>query len=417
MIDYPKELNIIFNRLNEHKATAILVGGFVRNSLLNIDSKDIDIEVYGVSSFTKLEEILKEFGDVNSVGKSFGVCKLRFENYDLDFSLPRTDSKTASGHRGFSININPDLDFKTAASRRDFTINAIGYDVVKKTTLDPFNGINDLKNKILRAVDKETFIEDPLRVLRAAQFCARFELCIDKELLYLCKEMVLNGMLDELPKERVFEEIKKLLLKSKKPSIGFRLLKEFGTTLYTKNMYVLDEMSKQLTTNTKTNTILMLAALCYDFSPHEATEFIQNFTNEKELLERVLPLIKNHNQIDKIFYSHVSDYKLFKLASDVKIEELLILARAIHYTNNSSKIYEAGDVIYKRATELHITNKKLPPFLRGEDILACGLEPSPKFSQILNMAYEAQMKGKFSSHEEAQIWLKNYLITLSCLSL
>lgn len=409
MIDYPKQLNKIFDRLNKYNAKALLVGGYVRDQLTNTESKDIDIEVYNISSFEKLEEILKEFGDVNSVGKSFGVCKLQLKNLEIDFSLPRIDSKAGSGHRGFEVAVNPDLDFKTAASRRDFTINAIGYDVKHKKILDPFNGIKDLKSKTLRAIDKDKFIDDPLRVLRAAQFCARFELKIDKELLTLCKNMVSNNLLDELPKERIFEEIKKLLLKSKKPSIGFELLKEFGTNFYTKNIYVADEISKQLTSNTNTNIILMLAALCYDYTPENTTLFIQNLTNEKELLSRVLPLIKNHDKIEV----HLNNYKLYKLATEVKIEELLILSRAIYVYKNSSEIYEAGDKIYKKAKELNILKEKLAPLLRGENILSYGIEPSPKFSEILNLAYEAQMSGEFHSSEEAQVWLRDYLNTHS----
>jgi tRNA nucleotidyltransferase (CCA-adding enzyme) len=409
MIDYPKQLNKIFDRLNKHNAKAVLVGGYVRDYLINIESKDIDIEVYNISSFEKLEEILREFGNVNSVGKSFGVCKLQLKNLEIDFSLPRVDSKIGSGHRGFEVAVNPNLDFKTAASRRDFTINAIGYDVKHKKILDPFNGTKDLKNKILRAVDKDKFIDDPLRVLRASQFCARFELKIDKELLTLCKNMLSNNLLDELPKERVFEEIKKLLLKSKKPSIGFELLKEFGTNFYTKNIYIVDEISKQLTSNTNTNIILMLAALCYDYTPENTTLFIQNLTNEKELLARVLPLIKNHDKIDV----HLNNYKLYKLATEVKIEELLILSRAIYVYKNCSEIYEAGDKIYKKAKELNILKEKLAPLLRGENILSYGIEPSPKFSEILDLAYEAQMSGEFHSSEEAQAWLRNYLNTHS----
>ncbi|MCW8896295.1 MAG: CCA tRNA nucleotidyltransferase [Sulfurimonas sp.] len=413
MIDYPEQLNIIFNKLSEHKATAILVGGFVRDKLLGIDSKDIDIEVYGISSFVELENILQKFGDVNSVGKSFGVCKLQYADYDLDFSLPRVDSKISSGHTGFDVKINPNLDFKTAASRRDFTINAIGYDVKEKKFLDPFGGIDDLKNKTLRAVDKNTFIQDPLRVFRAAQFYARFELKIDKELAVLCKEMVQKGMLKELAKERIFEEIKKLLLKSKKPSIGFELLKKFGSDIYTKNIHVLDEITSQLTSDTNTNIVLMLAALCYDFDETSTEKFILKLSDEKEVLKRVLPLVMNHDNINKIYFDGLDDYSLYKLSSKVKIEELLILAKAIHSTKSGSNIYEAGDAVRKRALELHVLDKKLAPLLKGKDILACDLEPSPKFSEILNLAYEAQMKSEFNSREMAVKWLKKYLLTHS----
>jgi len=409
MINYPDKLNIIFDKLKNYAIKPIIVGGFIRDSLLKIESKDIDIELYGVISFAKLENLLQEFGDINIVGKSFGVCKLKFYDLDLDFSFPRKDNKIKSGHRGFDIEIDSNLDFKTASSRRDFTINSIGYDVIDRKLLDPFCGVDDLKDKILRAVNLESFIEDPLRVLRAAQFCARFNLEIEHNLFLICKDMVSKNMLDELPKERVFEEIKKLLLKSQKPSIGFKLLKEFGTDIYTDNTAVVDEIAKQLTTNSQTNLILMLAGLCYSFDLVQTENFILKLTDERELLKRVIKLAQANNEIDNIYKNYADDYLLYKLAKKVNIEELLILSSSIYFTNNSSKVYEAGEKIYKRAKELNILKEKLPPLLMGRDILELGLKPSPKFSKILDEAYEAQIHGEFKNHDDALLWLKKYL--------
>ncbi|OHE12437.1 MAG: polynucleotide adenylyltransferase [Sulfurimonas sp. RIFOXYC2_FULL_36_7] len=409
MIYYPNKLDPIFNKLIEHDMRPVIVGGFIRDSLLKIESKDIDIEVYGALSFAELENLLQEFGNVNIVGKSFGVCKLKFKEYDLDFSLPRMDSKIRSGHRGFEIHVDPNLDFKTAASRRDFTINSIGYDVIEKKLLDPFCGADDLKNRTLRAVNLETFIEDPLRVLRAAQFCARFQLKIENQLFLACKNMVSKNMLDELPKERIFEEIKKLLLKSQKPSYGFKLLKEFGINIYTDNIDVADEIAKQLTSNSQTNLSLMLAALCYNLNQAETEDFIQKLTNEKELLNSVVRLIQLHNEIDIIYANSMNDYSLYKLASKIDIDKLLILSSSIYFAKNSSKTYKAGEEIYKRVKELDILNKKLPVLLGGRDILKFGLAPSEQFSKILHEAYEAQMHGEFKNRDEAMLWLKEYL--------
>ena len=228
MIDYPNKLNIIFDKLNKYDAKPIIVGGFIRDSLLGIKSKDIDIEVYNISSYKTLQTILQEFGNINLVGKSFGICKLNLDGLDIDFSLPRQDNKISSGHKGFSVEIDTSLDFKKASSRRDFTINTIGYDPFTKNFLDPFNAQADLKNKILKAVDLTKFDEDPLRVLRGVVFCARFEFNMSDELKELCSNMIQNKMLDELPTQRIFEEIKKMLIKAKKPSIGFALLKELS---------------------------------------------------------------------------------------------------------------------------------------------------------------------------------------------
>ena len=412
MINYPTELDIIFNKLKKYNAQAIIVGGFVRDSLLDIKSKDIDIEVYGIASFEKLETLLQEFGSVNSVGKCFGVCKLNFNGLDLDFSLPRKDNKVASGHKGFDVEVDSTLDFKTAASRRDFTINAIGYDVQEKKILDPFNGVNDLNNRILKMVDKEKFSQDPLRVLRAVQFCARFNLTFDSELFTLCEKMVNKNLLDELPKTRVFGEIQKLLLKSPKPSIGFKLLKRLNCFKYfkpldslsnedlNKVLNAIDKMKEQRIDSLKLQTIISLAVICSKFDSIQTTQFITNISDEKELLKEVLILNKSSLE------SSYNDSQLYRLATKVTIDSFLIYQKVIQSSTHNELFFE----IRKRATALGILNKKAIPFLQGRDILALGIQPSKEFSKILSIAYELQMSLEIKSYKEAKEWLQNYLV-------
>ena len=242
IFEYPNNLQNIFDKLDNKNITPIIIGGYVRDFLLNIESKDIDIELYGIASFDKLENILEEFGSVNSVGKSFGVCKLSLKDFEIDFTLPRVDSKISSGHKGFDVEIKTDIDFKTATSRRDFTINAIGYNVKEKIILDPFNGITDLNNRILKAVNIKSFSDDPLRVLRAAGFCSRLNFQMNSELFDLCKNMCDKNILDELPTQRIYTEIEKILLKSQTPSIGFKLLKELNALKYLSPLNRLSKM-------------------------------------------------------------------------------------------------------------------------------------------------------------------------------
>lgn len=414
MIEYPNFLDKIFDKLENNNAKVIIIGGFVRDYLLNIKSDDIDIEVYNISSFEKLENILKEFGTINNVGKSFGVCKLKIQNYVLDFTLPRIDSKIASGHSGFDVKITKDLDFVTAARRRDFTMNAIGYDIASKTIIDPFNGIKDLNDKVLKMVDAKTFIDDPLRVLRAVQFCSRFNLEMDKELFLLCKSMIEKNMLFELAKERIYEEIKKILLKSQKPSTGFELLKELGVLKYfpvleklkandwSYSISAVDKIANSNFTNKKTNEVLMLAALCHKLNYALVQDFISNLCDDKELLNRVLLLLKNLNTLSDICQKDINDYDIYKLSTQVNIEELTTLSKAV---------YEIGETLAIRAKELNVFNSKLPAIIMGRDLIALGLKPSSEFSEILDAAYEAQMRAKFDSHDEAIKWLKDYLIT------
>ena len=417
MIDYPNKLNIIFDKLLFNSIRPIIIGGYVRDFLLQKESKDIDIELYGINSFSKLEEILEEFGDVNSVGKSFGVCKLKVDDLDLDFSLPRSDSKIDKGHRGFEIQVDSSLDFKTATSRRDFTINAIGYDIQTKEILDPFNGQKDLKNRVLKAVNIDKFQEDPLRVLRAVQFSSRLNLSIDNELFIVCKRMIENSILDELPKERIFIEIQKLLLKSLTPSLGFKLLNFLGgfnyfTEFKSINMHnlektykAIDTMSSLKTNNKKTNTILMLAALCYQLSADKYDSFLSKLSNDKNLFNRVSSLLKHQNDIS---FEQFDDYDIYLLATKVTIEEFVLFSIA---TSQTKREVENINDLKIRAEDLGVLHQKAEAIVQGKDIISLGIAPSKEFSTILSNAYIAQINGVFKTKEEAYSWLKRELFT------
>ncbi len=209
---------------------AMLVGGFVRDCLLGIASKDADRETYGIGA-EELEAILKELfdGKVETVGRSFGIYKVFLgDGLDLDVAIPRRESKTGPGHKGFEVEGDPDLDPKEAARRRDFTINAIAADPNTGELFDPFNGQSDLAEKRLRVVDGSTFVDDPLRVYRGVQFAARFGLRVEPSTLEFMRLMVGRGELEALSKERVTDELKKLLLKAPKPSVGFELMRTLG---------------------------------------------------------------------------------------------------------------------------------------------------------------------------------------------
>lgn len=361
MIPLPLELPPILDALYPHNITPIVVGGYVRDALLEIQSKDIDIELYNLPSLEILEQVLKPFGKLNLVGKSFGVIKLRLKELEIDFSPPRTESKHTSGHKGFAVCYNTPLDFPTAARRRDFTINAIGYNPKTKTLLDPYGGCDDLSAKRLMCVDEETFIEDPLRPLRAVQFVGRFHLRCNPKLLALCKKMIASGALKELPKERIFEELKKLLLLSTKPSIGLNLLKEMGgeflfeplsPSTWDRALVRVDELSQ----NTPKSLPLLFAALLLETKNPE--KILKNITNERALL-----------RMTKILIEHAHAF---------------------------------GSLV-------------TPPLslLQGRDLIALGLSPSPRFKTILERVYVAQLHQEFSTKDEAKIWLKNHLVTVT----
>lgn len=210
------------------RAEAYLVGGYVRDAILGIASDDADLEVYRLP-VEALQSLLEELfpGRVHLVGRQFGVFHIPCSNGTLDVALPRRESKTAPGHRGFEVTGDPEMTIEDAARRRDFTINAILQNPLTGELIDPYHGKQDLELRRLRVVNKETFVEDPLRLYRAAQFVARFGLDVEGDTLELLKTMTANGSLDELPPERITDELKKLLL-ADKPSTGFELLRSTG---------------------------------------------------------------------------------------------------------------------------------------------------------------------------------------------
>ena len=158
---------------------ALIVGGWVRDQLRGCPSKDIDLEVFGIPQ-QALPRLLEKFGRVEAVGHSFPVYKLASEKgSSLDVALPRLESKKGQGHTGFEVRGNPEMTPSAAARRRDFTVNAISWDPLSDTYVDPFDGRSDLNNRLLRAVDPTTFGDDSLRVLRAVQFTARFEFTLE----------------------------------------------------------------------------------------------------------------------------------------------------------------------------------------------------------------------------------------------
>jgi len=430
----------ISNRLAKKGAKALLVGGSVRDSLLGLKPKDYDIEVYGLE-LEELKKLLSEYGTVSQVGKSFGVLKLSYKKEVYDFSLPRVEKKIAKGHRGFEVSVDKNLEYKEAFKRRDFTINAIGYDIKEKSFIDLYGGISDLKNRTLKVVSEETFIEDPLRVYRAVQFVARFELTVEKNTKKLLTNMVEDKLLDELPKERVFEEFKKLLLKSKKPSLGFELLKEIKALEYFPQLKAIVGVKQDPTYHPEgdvwTHTMMALDALdkkelklcfgvlCHDMGKavttkvidgkitsrgHEesgveiAKEFLEILTDDKRLIEGVLPLVRWHFAPMAFYKQGAKNKAIRRLATKVNIQELVDVARADFLGRDTleakSGYFYAGEWLLKKAKELNVQSSPPKPLIQGRDLIELGLKPSPQFKDILYKLYQLQLDGEINSKEQ-----------------
>lgn len=423
----------------------ILVGGFVRDLLLGIESKDLDIEVFGIS-LDRLEEVLRTFGEVITVGRAFGV--LRVKGINVDFGLPRSDSKIAPGHTGFDIECEPDLDFARAARRRDLTINSIGLDPLTGELLDPHGGRRDIATRLLRATDPAHFAEDPLRGLRVAQFIARFEFTPDHELRRLCAALDFS----ELSAERLFGELRKLLLKGTRPSAGFQFLRETDLLRFFPEAYalvgvpqdaewhpegdvwahtlmVLDEAAL-LRDGGDDDLALMLAALCHDFGKPETTTtetgrictpahdvagaarteaFLERLKTAKDLAARVSALVRYH-LAPALFVEQGTSAKGYRRlarkleASNVSCMLLERAARADHLGRRTpdaeARHFPAGDAFLAMAEQAQSVRRAPPDVVMGRHLIARGFTPGPELGRILRLCREIQDETGWADADE-----------------
>ncbi|NOT47575.1 MAG: HD domain-containing protein [Acidobacteria bacterium] len=436
----------------EARGRAMLVGGCVRDELMGVEPKDWDVEVYGVAP-EKLREILDSFGEVNVVGEAFTVYKV---GSDLDVSLPRRERKVGSGHRGFVVEGDPDMSFEEACSRRDFTVNAILKDPLTGEIVDPFNGRGDIEKKILRHVSSETFAEDSLRVLRAAQFAARFDFDIAPETVELCKTIDVT----DLPKERIWGELEKLLLKAEKPSIGLKWLYDLGVVdqlfpemkslvgvpqepewhpegdVDVHTLMVADEARKLVDDLPYEKQVtVMLGAVCHDFGKPPTTVFMdgrwRSHSHDEAGVEPTLSFLDTlgiytlhgydaRNQIVQLVRYHLKPGEYYKSKSPVgdgafrrlarKVEPDLLyrVAKADSLGRNPDWLpkekwfgSEAQEWFIEKVRELQIERKAPEPILMGRHLIELGLSPSPQFKKILDAIYEMQLDGKITRLDEA----------------
>ena len=423
---------------------ALIVGGWVRDRCLGRDSKDVDLEVYGLPA-AGVRALLERIDRVDVVGEAFTVFKVG----SIDVALPRRESKTGRGHRGFEVTGDPDLPVEEAARRRDFTINAIAWDPLTEEYLDPFGGQADLERKRLRAVDPRTFGDDSLRVLRAIQFAARFELDVDEPTRALCRRIVP----DDLPAERIWGELEKLLLQAARPSIGFRLAFELGVVqqlfselaalvdcpqepewhpegdVWVHTLLVIDRARERIDDLDRPRQIvLMLGAVCHDFGKPATTAWrdgrIRSFNHEEEgvapahafldrlnvrsvegydVRQQTIGLVAHHlkpGMWHKV-RDEVGDGAFRRLARKVDLELLARLAKADCLGRPGPFDCSAMDWFLSRARVLGVEHTPPAPVLLGRHVLALGLEPGPRIGRILSEVYEQQLDGAIANVEDA----------------
>jgi tRNA nucleotidyltransferase (CCA-adding enzyme) len=420
---------------------ALVVGGFVRDRLLGLEAKDLDIEVFGVPA-DRLPALLAQFGRVEAVGQSFPVFKVG----TIDVSLPRRESKTGRGHKGFAVHGDPMLSFEDAARRRDFTINAIGWDPLTDEFLDPFGGRADLESRRLRVVDSRTFGDDSLRVLRAVQLAARFSLSVDAGTRALFRSI----SLDDLPAERIWGEIEKLL-EAPRPSLGFELALDIGVIdallpelrplvgcpqepewhpegdVWVHTLQVIDEARAGLDSLSRSDRVtVMLGAVCHDLGKPPTTAVIEgrirSLGHEEAgvpiaaaLLDRlnlhaidgvdvrrdILGIVAHHLKPGAWFKAgDVGDGAFRRLAQKVNLELLARVASADCRGRGGGFDCSAMDWFRDRARRLGVEHQPPAPILLGRHLIALGMEPGPEMGRLLKQVYERQLDGEVTSVEE-----------------
>lgn len=406
------------------------VGGFVRDALIHKENKDVDIEVHGISPKC-LEEILDSLGQRMTIGESFGIFGLK--GYDLDIAMPRKEEVRGQGHKDFDIFVDPFIGTEAAARRRDFTFNALMQDVLTGEIVDHFGGTGDLKAGVLRHVNDQSFAEDPLRVLRAAQFAARFGFRVAEETVELCSRMELQ----HLPRERIEGELKKALLKAERPSIFFEVLRQMDQLdpwfpevkaligvqqnpvyhaegdVWTHTMMVLDEAAK-LRDRAANPYWFMLSALTHDFGKavcteekngvlhayqHElrglplAKEFLLRITKETKLIEYVLNMVAYHMKPNTVAEAR-SLKKVTTRMYDLSVDPEGLLAIALaddrgrisekHSQDHEAFLYERLEVYRELMSR---------PYVMGRDLIEAGLKPGVEFTEILAYAHKLRLAG------------------------
>jgi tRNA nucleotidyltransferase (CCA-adding enzyme) len=405
------------------------VGGVIRDRLLlhKKPTKDSDYLVTGIP-YDELTKILRKFGKVDLVGRSFGVIKftqtINSQLRTFDFTLPRKEFSTGVGHKDFVVSFDPSLSVEDDLKRRDFTINALARSMKSGELIDPLGGQKDLENRTLRMVSEKSFEEDPLRMLRAVQFSARFNLIIEKKTLDSLNRHV--NLISSISAERISEELNKLLIQAPKPSEGFRLMLHTG--LLDKIMpelvlcvgveqpggyhkWNVFDHTMEMIDASPPNLKLRLAAIFHDirkpqhkrivddgatFYGHEtggaktAKEWLKKFRYPNELIKDVVTLVERH-----MFTTAVADKGLRRLIRRVGIPlifELLDLRRADVVAQGMGGRTDDVDEL-----ELRIKNEisKKSPFglkdlaIDGTVIMKkLKLKPGPKVGEILNYLLE-----------------------------
>jgi tRNA nucleotidyltransferase (CCA-adding enzyme) len=420
---------------------AWLVGGSVRDAAFNLPIRDLDLEVFGLTD-ESLRSCLEAEYHLDFVGQSYGIYKL--QGIPLDVGLPRRESKTGRGHKSFAVVSDPNLSLTEAAARRDFTLNAVYYDPLTEEIQDPFDGLADLDNRILRHTSP-AYREDPLRVLRGMQLAARFDLSVAPETVIESRTIDLEG----LAPERIFGEWEKLILRGERPSRGLEFLKDSGWIrffpelddlqgvvqdprwhpegdVWQHTLHAMDAFAEDRVGDPVEDLVVGFAVLCHDLGKPSTTvvtpdkiqtighevagisltrDFLGRMTNQHNLVEDVIILVAEHMRPMSLHRDNASDAAIRRLAARVgRIDRLVRVARAdvLGRPPLPPDPFPAGPWLLAQAWRLQVCDNPPPPLVQGRDLIELGFQPGERFSDILGRCYEAQLEGEIATREQGQ---------------
>ena len=400
----------IARRVRDAGGRVLLVGGYVRDRLMGIASKDIDIEVYGITP-AALRALLSGLGEPYDKGAAF--CVLGLRHYDLDIAMPRSEKATGRGHKDFEVFVDPFIGEERAARRRDFTMNALMQDVLTGEILDFFGGRADIAAGRIRHVSDATYAEDPLRVFRAAQFAARFGFTVADETTAISAGMAVEA----LASERVMGELEKALLKSARPSIFFRELEKMKQLRpwfaepaalpqadWRRVMAGLDAAAA-LRPEASRPVDFMLAATCVGFDPPTAKRFLARLTNAVEATRYVLNLVERHGEMGGFLAADPGEagWMVFFDRTECP-EDLILLERAIR--GDGTPGWPGIEDRLRNWLALY-RRRMSQPYVMGRDLVEAGLRPGPDMGRALAHAHGLRLAGadKAEQLRQALAWI------------
>ncbi len=423
-----------------------IVGGYVRDRLLGLPSKDLDVEVFGLDS-DQLKTLLSTEGTVDCVGESFGVFMIH--GCAVDWSLPRRDSKVGRGHRGIDVHTDPHLSYDEAARRRDLSINALMWDPLVNELVDPFNGIDDLRSGTLRAVDTALFSDDPLRGLRAVRIASVFGFLPDPELIALMRAQDLS----ELSTERLWGEWEKIALKSRLPSLALLCLEDSGLIqyfpeldalrdvqqdpqwhpegdVYVHTAMVMDAAVKLRNGDREHDLALMFGSLCHDLGKAPTTEFIDdhwrsrgheeagisltesflhNIQSPHELIKQASILVSEHLKpvsLQKGDAKPAAYRRLARKCADKHVH-LSLLAQVCEADHRGRTSLDADldqipyiQSFYQHIDTMNLADSAPQPAVLGRHLIERGYKPGPEMGKILEQCFEYQLDSGCVDIEE-----------------